>query len=269
MWGWLGLPDQASAHAARMDQFIGLVHVVIISGFMFWFTWFLIGIVKHRKAKHPDADYTGIKGKWPYIPVGIMVFFDFALLFGLSIPFWHDEINAVPLKDANVFEIRVIGQQFQWNVHYPGADGIFGRTDISLIEKGVNPLGLDSDDPNGEDDVVQPNQMHVPVNRPVLIHLGTKDMIHSMNLPEFRIKHDAIPGMRIPVYFTPTLLSKDFKIMTGDDEREFEIACAQLCGNSHFSMKGFVFVETEEEVDAWLAKKLEEKRANAEDDWLF
>ena len=72
MWGWLNLPEQASAHAARMDNFIGLVYIIIISGFMFWFTWFLIALVKHRKSKNPDADYTGIKGKWPYIPVAVI-----------------------------------------------------------------------------------------------------------------------------------------------------------------------------------------------------
>jgi cytochrome c oxidase subunit 2 len=269
MWGWLGLPEQASAHASRMDNFIGLVHIVIIAGFMFWFTWFLIAIVKHRKTKNPDADYSGIKGKWPYIPVVIMVFFDFALLFGLSIPFWHDEINAVPLENEDVIELRVIAQRFRWNIHYPGADGIFGRTDISLMDEQTNLIGLDNNDPASKDDIVSLAHMHLPVNKQVLIHLGTTDVIHSMNLPEFRIKHDAIPGMRIPIYFTPTMTSEEFKKVTGDEERGFEIACAQLCGNSHYFMRGFITVETEEEFDAWLAKELEQKQLYAEDDDWF
>jgi len=271
MWDWLGLPEQASAHAARMDQFIGLVHVIIISGFMFWFTWFLIALAKHRKVKNPEADYTGIKGKWPYLPVCVMVFFDFALLFGLSIPFWHDEINAVPLDDANVVDVRVVGKRFDWMVHYPGPDGVYGRTDISFINSAMDRhVGLDPDDPAGKDDIETLGVLYLPVNRQALVRLGTQDVIHSMNLPEFRVKHDAIPGMRIPVYFTPTVTTEEFKIRMGDEERDFEIACAQLCGNSHYGMRGRIIILSDEEFQAWIAAEVEKKASyDEEDDWLF
>lgn len=266
---WLNLPAQAAEHAQRMDQFITLVHVVIIAGFLFWSTWFCWALIRFNVKKHPKADYHGIRSKLPYLPVALMVVADFTLLFGLSIPFWHDEINAVPESGEDVTEIRVIAQQFQWNIHYPGEDGIFGRTDSSLIDGALNIIGLDGDDPNSEDDVVTLGWMHLPVDKPVLIHLSSKDMVHSMNLPEFRIKHDAVPGMRIPVYFTPNLTTADFREQTGKPERDFEIACAQLCGNSHSTMRGFIVVETQDEFDAWYASELERKAEAAEDDWFF
>lgn len=266
---WLNLPMQASAHAQRMDTFIYLVHVVIITGFLFWTTWFLWALVKYRAKKNPQADYTGIRGVFPYIPVACMVCADFSLLFGLSIPFWHDEINAVPKSGDKVTELRIIAQQFHWNVHYPGADGIFGRTDPTKVDGATNLIGLDSDDPNSKDDIVMRSILHLPVNKEVLIHLSSMDMVHSLNLPEFRIKHDAVPGMRIPIYFTPTLTTSEFREKTGNPERDFQIACAQLCGNGHYSMLGTIIVETQEEFNAWYAKELELKAEAAEFDWFF
>jgi cytochrome c oxidase subunit II len=265
---WLGLPIAASEHAGRMDNFIDLVHIVIIGGFLFWTTWFTIALVKFRAKKNPDADYQGIRSKLPYVPVVIMVICDFSLLFGLSIPFWHDEINAVPKPGADVIEIRIVAQQFHWNIHYPGKDGIFGRTDPALIDDQTNLLGLDTEDPNSEDDVISRNLLHLPVNKQVLIHLSSKDMVHSLNLPEFRIKQDAIPGMSIPVYFRPTMTSAEFANVSGDPERGFEIACAQLCGNSHFTMRGYITVESDEEYEAWLQAELDLRiEAGSEDDW--
>lgn len=268
-WNWLGLPVQASEHAARMDTFNELVHLVIIAGFLFWTTWFIAALLKFGKKKNPDADYHGIRSNWPYIPIGIMVIFDFVLLFGLSMPYWHDQINTVPKPGEDVIEIRVVAQQFEWNIHYPGKDGIFGRTDLTLIDDQFNALGLDREDPNGKDDVISRNIMHLPVNRQVLIHLSSKDMVHSFSLPEFRIKQDVIPGMRIPIYFTPTMTSEEFAAASGHPERGFEIACAQLCGNSHYDMRGYITVESSEAYETWLEAEVEARLDAAEDDWFF
>jgi cytochrome c oxidase subunit 2 len=252
-----------------MDSFNELVHLMLIAGFLFWMTWFVVSLLKFSKKKNPKADYHGIKSKWPYVPIAVMTFFDFLLLFGLSMPYWHDEINSVPLVGDDVIEIRVIAQQFEWNIHYPGKDGIFGRTDPTLIDGQMNALGLDRDDPNGEDDIVSNRYMHLPVNQQVLIHLSSKDMVHSFSLPEFRIKQDVIPGMRIPIYFTPTMTSKEFAAASGNPERGFEIACAQLCGNSHYDMRGYVIVESSKEYEAWLQSKVDARQEAAEDDWFF
>src|SRR6266513_3033299 len=109
--------------------------------------------------------------------------------------------------------------------HLPGPDGQFGRRDIS-VESNSKPLGLDPNDPAGKDDIVTSGELHVPVNRPVIAELSSKDVIHDFFLPSMRIGGDAIPGSLIPVWFTP--------IKTGT----YEVICAQLCGLGHYGMKG-------------------------------
>ena len=139
----------------------------------------------------------------------------------------------------------MVGEQFAWNVHYPGPDGVFGRTDLKLVTAD-NPLGLDPNDPRGKDDVVAINELHLQVNRPVLIRVTSKDVIHSFKLPVMRAEQDAIPGFEIPIHFTP--------VRTNNGE-QWEVACAQLCGLGHYRMRGTLFVETEAELKLWLASQ--------------
>ena len=130
---------------------------------------------------------------------------------GLSIPFWAWKVSAFP-TDPNTVHVRVIAQQFAWNIHYPGPDGIFGRTDIKLVDEQTNPIGLDrKGDPHAKDDIVTLNQLHLPVNRPAVIEITTKDVIHSFFLPVMRVKQDAIPGMLIPIHFVPTKTSDQMR----------------------------------------------------------
>jgi cytochrome c oxidase subunit 2 len=136
--------------------------------------------------------------------------------------------------------VRVVAEQFAWNVHYPGADGQFGRTAVSLVSSS-NPIGLDRTSPFGADDIVTLSEMHVPVNRPVIIQLSSKDVVHSFGVPAMRVKQDAIPGVTAPVWFTPTV--------TGN----FEIACSQLCGLAHYRMRGVIIVESESAYRKFLA----------------
>ena len=248
----LGLPINATSHGDRIDVIILLVHVLMILIFVGWGCFFVYTLFKFRKKKNPTADYAGVKShKSSYIEFGVVVA-EAILLIGFSIPFWAAEVDAFPKPEANPFEVRVVAQQFAWNMHYPGNDGIFGRTSPDLVDEIDNPLGIDPEDANGADDITSFNLLRIPVGRQVLIHLSSKDVIHSLGIPEFRVKQDAIPGMRIPVQFTPTMSTADFRMASGDEYRNFEIACAQLCGNSHYSMRGTVIVETEEEVQTWL-----------------
>lgn len=136
--------------------------------------------------------------------------------------------------------MRVVAEQFAWNVHYPGADGRFGRTDIALLGP-ANPLGLDRTDPAAKDDIATINQLHLPVNRPVIVYLSSKDMVHSFTLPQMRVKQDATPGIAQPVWFTPT------------ETGQWEIVCSQLCGLGHYRMRGFYTIQTQADFDAWLA----------------
>lgn len=267
MTDFLGLPVLASEHGAQVDRFLLYVHLVMIAAFAGWGTWFVVALVKFRQGRNPEADYDGIQTRLPYVAVGMMALVEFALLLGMAIPFWHDEINAVPESGEDVVELRVIAKQFQWMIHYPGADGMFGRTDPSLIDDQINVLGLDNDDPASEDDITS-LVLHIPVGKQILIGLSTRDMIHGFSLPEFRIKQDAIPDMRIPVYFRPTMTTAEFRVLTGNEDRDFEIACAQLCGLSHYTMRGRLVVETQEEFEAWYEQELETKREFADDDWF-
>ncbi len=119
-------------------------------------------------------------------------------------------------------------------------------------------------------DIVSINQMHLPVNKQVLIHLTSKDVIHSFGIPEMRIKQDAVPGMTIPFFFTPTMTSDVFLEKIKGTKRAgqgYEIACAQLCGNSHYRMRGYVTIETDEKYDSWLAQQAEYLEGDDDDDW--
>ena len=142
-------------------------------------------------------------------------------------------------------EIRVTAEQFAWNIHYPGPDGKFGATDPSRVTPD-NPLGIDRSDPNAKDDITSINQMNVPINKPVLVHLSSKDVIHSFGLYEMRVKQDAVPGIEQKLWFMPT--------QTG----EWEIACSQLCGLGHYRMRGFYTIQTRADFDAWLKEQAAE-----------
>ena len=160
------------------------------------------------------------------------------LLVFFSIPTWSARVDAFP-SEQHATVIRVVAEQFIWNIHYPGADNVFGRTRLELVSAD-NPLGLDMTDPAAKDDVWTQNQMNLPVGRPVIVHLSSKDVIHSFGLPQMRVKQDAIPGVEQRVWFTPT--------RTG----EWEIACSQLCGLGHYRMRGFYTIQSQADFDAWL-----------------
>ena len=157
-------------------------------------------------------------------------------------------------SESEATVVRVVAEQFAWNVHYAGADGRFGRTDIKLVSAD-NPLGLDRSDASAKDDITDINNLHVPVDRPVLVQLLSKDVIHSFGLYEMRVKQDAIPGMQIPVWFIPTVTTADMRRNLGKADFEYEIACSQLCGLGHYRMRGVVIVETADEFQKWMAEQ--------------
>lgn len=199
----LGLPIDASAHGYHVDQIIVVTHWLMLALFVGWGTFFLYSLVRFRKQANPKADYIGVKTHASsYIEVAIALF-EGVLLVGFAIPVWSGVWTNYPAeKDATV--IHVVAEQFAWNVHYPGKDGKFGRRDVNLITSD-NPLGLDRSDPDAKDDITTINQLHVPINKPVLVYLTTKDVIHGFGIPLLRVKQDAIPGQSIPVTFTATM----------------------------------------------------------------
>ena len=264
----LGLPMNASSHGLQIDHMIGWVHWLMLILFIGWGIYLIITIVKFNSKRNPDADYVGVKSHYSqYAEYGVIVFEAF-LLIGLSIPLYSQLKTNLP-NDNEVHHVRVIAQQFAWNIHYPGADGKFGITRVNLVDEETNPLGLDRDG-YGADDITTINQLHLPVNKLIKLYISSKDVIHGFALPEMRLKQDAIPGMQVPIYFTPTLTSKEFLNQLGGSAREgkgYEIACAQLCGNSHYRMKGYMTIHTEKEYNDWLIEEAEYLETEGEDDW--
>lgn len=233
------LPLNASSHGHEIDMVIYLVHILMILLFVGWGIYLIIALFKFRKGKNPQANYKGVTNHVSsYIEIAVIVF-EVILLVGFSIPFWAKQVNAFPNR-TDIIEVKVVAEQFAWNVHYPGADGIFGNAAMEFVNKQSNPLGIDPNDPNGKDDIATLNQLNLPIGKPAVIHLTSKDVMHSFALPVMRVKQDVIPGMSIPTWFTPTKTGK------------FEIACAQLCGLGHYRMKGFLNIYTQEEYDQWL-----------------
>jgi cytochrome c oxidase subunit 2 len=158
---------------------------------------------------------------WTLVTAGILAIFLFNAL-----SLWA-KVTAPPPADAVLIEVT--GQQFAWNVRYPGKDGVLGKTD-HLQASQDNPIGLVKDDPASKDDLLLLNQMYLPKDKPVRVQVRSMDVIHSFFLPNFRVKQDAMPGMTIDIWFTPTEVG------------DFEIACAEHCGLGHYRMRGQVHV---------------------------
>jgi cytochrome c oxidase subunit II len=237
----LGLPPAASAHAAEIDQIIVLVHWLMLVLFVGWGLFFIYTLIRFRKGANPVANYHGIKGTFSKWIEGAVLVAEIVLLVAFSIPAYAARVTAFPPEHESVV-VRVVAEQFAWNVHYPGPDGKFGKTDVRLVSSD-NPLGLDRKDADARDDLTTINQLNLPVDKPVLVHLSSKDVIHSFGLPQMRVKQDAIPGIVHNVWFTPT--------STG----EWEIACSQLCGLGHYRMRGFYTIMPPADFDAWLAEE--------------
>ena len=258
----LGLPVAASAHAAEVDHTMVLVHILMAVLFIGWMGFFLFTLWRFRRGRNPVADYKGVTSHTSSWLEGGVFIAEVILLVGFSVPLWAKRVDAFPLESDAVV-VRVIGEQFAWNIHYPGPDGKFGKTDISLIDLQSNPLGLDRSDPDAKDDITTVNQLHLPKGKPAIIKLSSKDVIHSFNLTEFRVKQDAIPGVVIPTWFVPTITTDEMRAQTGNPEFVYEIACAQLCGLGHYSMRGYVTIHTPEDFQTWLDE--EGKKLGGED----
>jgi len=198
------------------------------------------------RGANPRASYTGAKGKISKGTEVAVAIVEVILLVFYAIPAWARRVKALPSENEAVV-VRVVAHQFAWEIQYSGPDGKFGRTDPKLVTAD-NLLGLDRTDPNAKDDVITSNQLNLPVDRPVLVHLSSQDVIHSFGLYEMRIKQDAIPGMSIPVWFIPNRVG------------QYEIACSQLCGLGHFRMRGFMTIQSAADYQKWFDDQEKELR---------
>ncbi len=238
----LHLPVLASENGAGVDRLIIYIHLLMIALFVGWFGYFLYTVWRFRASRHPRADHYGVRTHASSYLEVFVAGIEVLILVGVAIPLWAkaaDVTKIAPEEDAT--EIQVVAQQFAWNGRYAGPDGEFGRQRMQLVSDS-NVFGVDPSDESGQDDVQVLNEFHVPVNKPVIAYISSKDVIHSFKVVAFRVTQDAIPGMRIPTWFKPTEIGR------------FQINCAQLCGNGHSSMSGgFIVVESQEDYEAWLA----------------
>ena len=183
---------------------------------------------------------------WSLVPVLLMVVVSEAGVLLVSGPVWDSLYAEEP---ENPVVVEVIGKQFEWYVHYPGADGQFGDVDLRRVDEQVNLLGLGMDelgfvsDAKAKDDIVKRGQLWLPVGRPAVIRLRTFDVIHSFFLPDLRVKQDAVPGMVIPVWFEATRSG------------EYDWACAELCGLGHYRMRASVTVHEAADYEQWQASQ--------------
>jgi len=239
----LGLPLLASKHGHDVDLFIWYVHLLMIALFVGWTAYFLYTIWRFRQARNPKADYVGTTTHASSYIEGAVAVVEGVLLIGFAIPLWAHSVNTgFPPADQSTV-IRIIGKQFEWMARYPGADGKFGSNRIDLVST-ENPMGLDKSDPAAKDDIIATgNEMAVPVDKPVIAHISSLDVIHSFKVVPLRMTQDANPGMSIPVHFVPTLTNT------------YQIQCSQLCGNGHSSMRGIFKVLSTNDFNAWLTKK--------------
>ena len=267
----LGLPISISSSGPAIDETIALMHWLMLFLFIGWGTFFIVSLIKFRKSKSPQADYVGVKSHMSTVFEVAVALIEIILLIGFSFPIWANRVNDVPTSNQDIIHVRVVAQQYAWNIHYPGPDGLFGNLKSELVDEVSNPIGLDRSSFGASDDFFTINQFHIPVNKKIRIDLSTKDVIHSFKLPELRVGQDAIPGMTIPIHFEATMTSEQFlKQMVGTprEGKGLEIACAQLCGLGHYRMKGYLTVETEDEYNDWLDLQAEYLlEENEEDEW--
>ncbi len=240
----------ASEHGVRTDSLFWITMAVTVIAFTIISIVMFIFLYKYqyrpgRKAKfYPDNHYLELT--WTIVPAIVLTIL---IITGLNA--WND-ITSPASKDAEVVEI--IAQQFAWTARYPGKDNQLGAYNYKLIDA-INEFGLDlGKDKNTYDDF-KSLELHIPVNKEVLLKIRAKDVLHSVFLPHFRVKMDAVPGMPTQFKFVATKTTEEMRAELNNPNFNYELACAEICGRGHFSMKMSVIVEDQESYDKWKASQ--------------
>jgi cytochrome c oxidase subunit 2 len=184
---------------------------------------------------------------WTVVPAIFLT-----VLVGFGLFYWFKITGDAP-KDSQIVEIT--GKQFNWMMRYPGKDNVLGRKNYRLTDaSNGNALGVDWEDAASHDDI-EATEMHLVVGKPVQLVINAQDVIHDVGLVHFRLKMDAVPGIPTTLWFTPKYTTAQMKEITGNKDFVYEISCDQMCGSGHYSMRGVIVVETQEEYDAWISSK--------------
>ncbi|RME94479.1 MAG: flagellar motor protein MotB [Bacteroidetes bacterium] len=263
-----GPHESASAHGSALDYmfkvttfFTGIVFVLTQIA-LFYFAY------KYRQRRGAKAAYmphnNTLEVVWTVIPAVVMTF----LVVG-GLDAWN-EVMADIDPEEDFIEIEAMGYQFAWNLRYPGPDGKLGKRDFRLTS-GTNPVGQDWTDEAGLDDF-HPSEMVLPKGKKVRVRIIARDVLHDFYLPHFRVKMDAVPGMPTYFVFTPEKTTEEYRqqlkefpeYQVPDPENpdkqiwetfDYELACAELCGKGHYSMRRLVRIVEEEEYKAWLEQQ--------------
>ncbi|HEV2762145.1 MAG TPA: hypothetical protein VGV38_04045 [Pyrinomonadaceae bacterium] len=221
-------PPAISEHGPAYDAQFN--RTIVVVGVAFALSQIALGYTLWRYGARRDrsrATYSHGNNRVEMFCAGLT----FVVFVGLAVigqPVWMGlHFESAP---AGAAKVKTVAQQFQWNFHYPGPDGHFGRTDNSLInDSSLNFVGLDENDPAAKDDTVI-STLVAQANRPLELSLTARDVTHSFAVPQLRFIQDAVPGINIAVHFTPKTAGR------------YEIACRELCGQLHYKMKGYLLV---------------------------
>ena len=244
-WDHLLLPPASSVHGAEIDTLMkvsmALILVVFfaLSPMLFYFAY------KYRGRKGNKAYFFAHNNKlevaWTVIPTIVLTAL---IIYGLRT--WDRAMNP-DISKATVIEIY--SKQFDWTARYSGSDNLLGDANYKLVE-GRNTLGVDINDKNAADDIVV-REVHLPVNKPVLLKFRSRDVIHSAFLPHFRVQMNCVPGLSTQFAFTPTKTTAEMKEDEGE-EFEYVLLCNKICGSAHFNMQMKFIVESEDDYNKWI-----------------
>ena len=244
-WDHLLLPPASSVHGAEIDGLMQVSMTLILVVFFALTPMLFYFAYKYRGKKENTAYFFAHNNKlevaWTVIPTIVLTAL---IIYGLRT--WDRAMNP-DVSDATVIE--VYSKQFDWTARYSGADNILGDANFRLVE-GRNTLGVDINDEKAADDIVV-REVHLPVNKPVLLKFRSRDVIHSAFLPHFRVQMNCVPGLSTQFAFTPTKTTAEMKENEGEDF-EYVLLCNKICGSAHFNMQMKFVVESEEDYNKWI-----------------
>jgi cytochrome c oxidase subunit 2 len=262
------LPESASEHGVGLDWLFNFNMAILFVVFaitqflLFYFSYKYYGRKANVATYFPHSNK--LEMIWTVIPAIVLAVI---IIFGLKA--WN-KITEPASKDAIVMQLYA--KQFDWTARYAGKDNELGESNYKLITSD-NPLGMDSTDIKGADDIVVRNEFHIPLNKEIEFKLNAREVIHSAFLPHFRAQMNCVPGMTTMLHFTPTITTAEMRkkpyvielmkginearAKRGDKPEEFNyiLLCNKICGNSHYNMQMTVIVESEADYNKWLASK--------------
>ena len=247
-WDHFLLPPASSLHGAEIDSLMkvsmGLILVVffLLTPMLFFFAYKYRG--NQKNTAYFFAHNNKLEVVWTIVPTIILTVL---IVYGLRT--WDRSMNP-DISAAKVIE--VYAQQFQWTARLSGEDNKLGKASYTLVN-GKNSLGVDMDDENAADDKIV-REVHLVVDKPVLLKFRSQDVIHSAFLPHFRVQMNCVPGLSTQFAFTPTQTTAEMKEQEGKDF-EYVLLCNKICGAAHYNMQMSFIVETQEEYDAWIASQ--------------